>query len=137
MACRHTVCHGVGVGYGKAGGIKRCVQLGVVGSKIYQSTAFLSYQIVYCRIVVAFVLSSQNQYSRSVDGLQGNVAGVDIGGFGVVDIGDSVFYSDFFQTVLNAGEIFETLSDCFVVNSHCFTCEVGGQGVASVVYAWL
>ena len=74
------------VAYGNAQLIEEVVELRVVGTEINQSYALLLNQLFDGVVVVAFVLTAEDEDDRCAHALQSIPAGIDIGGLGVVDI---------------------------------------------------
>ena len=87
------------------------MQFFIVSPKIYQSHALLFHQLFYRRIVVTFILTTNNQYGRRFHALQRIPAGVYISGLRVIDVLHATHFKHFFEPVLYAGKIAKTLSD--------------------------
>ena len=68
------------VAYGYAHLAEEIVQFGVVGTEEYECTALLLYEFLDLVIVVALVLASYNEHSRSIHTFQCIPAGIDISG---------------------------------------------------------
>ena len=107
-AGRHAVGHGGRVGDGQAQTVERRVQFAVAGAEIDHGAAFLLDQRQDVGIVVALVLAADDEHDGRRHGLEGHVAGIDVGGLAVVDIVHAADGGHALQAVLHAGEVGQT-----------------------------
>ncbi len=93
-ASGYAVLHRVGVGNGDVvfgtKGVEDFVEGGIVGTQEDEGTTLAGDERKEGGVVVAFVESSDNEHHGGSLCIEGYVAGIDIGGFGVVDVVDTV-----------------------------------------------
>ena len=94
MASGYAVLHGVGVGNGDVvfgtKGVEDFVEGGIVGTEEDEGATLARDERKEGAVIVAFVESSDNEHNGCGLCIEGYVAGIDIGGFGVVDVVDAV-----------------------------------------------
>lgn len=113
------------------------MQCAIVGSKIYKRAAFAAYYLVQHSVVVALVFASHNQHYGSLHGLHGYVAGINISGLGIIDVGHSVFHGYALQPVLYARETDEALAYDLLVDAETLGRKVCCESIALIVYTYL
>ena len=101
----------MGIAYGDAYSIEEAVQLGVIGTEINQSGAFLLHQRLDLIIVIALVFTAQNQDDGRFHTFQSIPTGIDISSFRVVDILYTAHLADFFSAVLDARKVAEAFAN--------------------------
>ena len=79
LAGSHAVFHAVGVANRNAQGVEVVVQLLVVGSEIYDTCTLLLYQVLDLVIIVALVLTTDDEDGRGCHALQSVPASIHIG----------------------------------------------------------
>ena len=93
-ASGYAVLHGVGVGNGDVvfgtKGVEDFVEGSIVGTEEDEGATLACDERKEGAVIVAFVESSDNEYHGGGLCIEGYVAGIDIGGFGVVDVVDAV-----------------------------------------------
>ena len=93
-ASGYAVLHRVGVGNGDVvfgtKSVEDVVEGGIVGTQEDEGTTLAPDERKEGGVVVAFVESSDNEHHGGGLCIEGYVAGIDIGGFGVVDVVDTV-----------------------------------------------
>ena len=94
MASGYAVLHRVGVGNGDVvfgtKGVEDFVEGSIVGTEEDEGATLACDERKEGAVIVAFVESSDNEHYGSGLCIEGYVAGIDIGGFGVVDVVDAV-----------------------------------------------
>ena len=94
MASGYAVLHRVGVGNGDVvfgtKGVEDFVEGAIVGTEEDEGATLVRDERKEGAVIVAFVESSDNEHHGGGLCIEGYVAGIDIGGFGVVDVVDAV-----------------------------------------------
>ena len=115
--------------------IEMFVQFLVVESHVNQCMTLLANEVVNLGVVIALVLSAEDEHGGCGHGTEGVETTIDIGGFGVVDETDAVFLAYELQPVLYSGKRAQGGGDDGVVDTRFACGERGGSGVEAVVHA--
>ena len=97
------------------------VQFTIIHTQIYQSGAFLLYQVFYLGIVVTFVLSTYDKHGLRGHALQGIPGSVYVRGLGIVDEAYASHCGHVFQAVRHSLEVGQCLADALFLDA----CDVG------------
>ena len=107
----------MGVAYRDAQTVKVVVQFLIVSTEIDDTGTFFFYQRFDGVVVVAFILSTDNENHLCLHRLECVPAGIDIGCLGVVDVLHTSYRTHFLQTMFYAREVAETLSDILFLDT--------------------
>jgi hypothetical protein len=94
----------MGVGYRKADFIEGFMELAIVGAQINEGPAFARYHIAKHAIIIALIAPTNDEHYGGGHTIKGAIAGIYVGGFGVVDIMYSAHSTYSLQTVFHTGE---------------------------------
>lgn len=123
VGLQHRRMYIVGVDDLQAEGVEMLVEFLVMKSHEDKGVAFLSYQVVDFGVVVSFVFASKYENGGCVHALEGVPAGIDIGGFGVVDETDIANCGYILQSVFDTFELAECLANDVVMDIEYLRCE--------------
>jgi hypothetical protein len=127
--------HGTGIKGARDEFVEGLVKLLVIDAQEDEGVRLVGDERRDVGIVVALVSTTENEDEWGGDTINGVAAGIDVGGLGVVDIGDATYSGDGFEPVRYAGEGGESLRKNSVRDTSYASGGSGGEGIIEVMCA--